>query len=68
LSTSDNRQKAKALLKLGRICVKMNEPAQAKKHLESALEIDQKVNAFNTEERAEIMEIIQKTGVQAANK
>ena len=68
LSASDTRQKAQALLKLGRLCVKLNDTVQAKKHLENALEIDQKVNAFNTEERAEIMELIQKSGVQAADK
>ena len=62
LSPSDTRQKAKALLKLGRLCVRLNDPIQAKKHLERALEIDRKIDVFTPDERTEIMEIIQKSG------
>jgi tetratricopeptide (TPR) repeat protein len=68
LAPPDSRQKAGALLKLGRICVKLNDPAEAKRHLQDALEIDRKVNAFTTEERAEITGVLQAGGVQAVNK
>ena len=52
-------QQAKALLQLGRTCAKLNEPAQAKQHLEKALEIDQKINIFTPDERTEIAKILQ---------
>ncbi len=59
LIPSDSQQKAKALLKLGRTCVKLNDLIQAKQHLKYALEIDQKFNVFTPPERAEIAGIIQ---------
>jgi len=59
LTITDEIQQAKALLQLGRVCVKLNEPAEAKQHLQKALEIDKKINVFTPEERAEIEGIIQ---------
>jgi tetratricopeptide (TPR) repeat protein len=59
LSPPDTPRKAKALLQLGRICAKLNDLAQAKKHLKNALEIDRKVDVFTTDERSEITRIIQ---------
>lgn len=52
-------QQAKALLQLGRTCAKLNDPAQAKQHLEKALEIDKKINIFTPNERTEIKKILQ---------
>ncbi|MCP4256035.1 MAG: tetratricopeptide repeat protein [Planctomycetes bacterium] len=59
LSTSDSRQHAKALLQLGRTCVKLKDLVQAKQHLKSAIQIDQKIDVFTTDERSEIRKIIQ---------
>jgi len=59
LSTDDPPRKAKTLLKLGRICVKLNDLARAKQHLQTALDIDRETNVFTTDERSEIMKIIQ---------
>ncbi len=56
---SDSRQKAKTLLKLGRICVKLNDIVQAKQHLKHALEIDRELGVFTPDERTEIARIIQ---------
>jgi len=68
LSLSDTQQKAKTLLKLGRICAKLNDLVQAKKHLKDALEIDEKIDVFTTDERTEIKRIIQESGIQAVNR
>ncbi len=58
LIPSDSREKARALLKLGRICVKLGDLNQAKEHLKHALEIDQKYDVFTPAERTEIAGII----------
>ena len=61
-STADidpqQRQKARALLKVGRVCVTLNALAEAKKHFQRALEIDQKSNVLTQAEREEIKKII----------
>ena len=59
LSSSDTRQKARALLKLGRIYAKLGDMVSAKQRLENALEIDRKIDVFTPAERAEIKSIIQ---------
>jgi len=59
LSSSDTQQKAKALLKLGRIYVKLDDMVSAKRRLESASEIDRKIDVFTPAERAEIKSITQ---------
>ena len=59
LSLPDTRRRATALLKLGRICVKLNDLVQAKQHLQNALEIDKKIDVFTTDERSEIAKIVQ---------
>jgi tetratricopeptide (TPR) repeat protein len=59
LSPPDTARRAKAFLQLGRICVKLNELAQAKQHLKDALEIDRKIDVFTTDERSEITRILQ---------
>jgi tetratricopeptide (TPR) repeat protein len=58
LSPSDSRQQAKALFRLGGMCAKLNDPIQAKQHLQKALEIDRKLNVFTPDERAEIMKLL----------
>jgi cellulose synthase operon protein C len=68
LTPSDSQQKASALLRLGRICMKMNDSILAKQHLRNALEIDKKINVFTTDERSEITNILQAGGNQAANR
>ena len=60
LSPPDTRRKAKALLQLARVCAKLNDLVQAKQHLNNALEIDQKIDVFTTDERSEIKTILQK--------
>ena len=68
LSLPDTRQRAKALLQLGRICAKLNDLVQAKQHLKNALEIDRKIDVFTPDERSEITRIVQRSGMQAVNK
>jgi tetratricopeptide (TPR) repeat protein len=68
LSLPDSRQRAKALLQLGRICAKLNDLVQAKQHLQNALEIDRKIDVFTPDERSEIARIVQRSGTQAVNK
>jgi predicted Zn-dependent protease len=65
LSESDTRQRAMALLQLGRICSQLNNLEQAKQHLKNALEIDQKIDEdiFTPEEISEITKILQRNGV-----
>jgi len=62
LSPPDSRQKAKALLQLGRICVRLDDLAQAKQHLTDALEIDRKSEVLTAAERSEIGRIVQDNG------
>jgi tetratricopeptide (TPR) repeat protein len=54
--------KAKNLLRLGRICMQLKEPTQAKQYLEAALDIDHQINVFTEAERAEITKILQESG------
>jgi len=63
LSPSDSVRRAKALLQLGRICAKLNDLEEARKHLEKALEIDQEISVFTAEERSEIASIVQQSGI-----
>jgi len=63
LSPSDTPRQAKALLQLGRICAKLNDFVEAKHYLKNALEIDQKINVFTTDERSEITSIVQPRGI-----
>ena len=65
LSPPKTRRQADALLQLGRICTKLNEHVRAKQHLERALQIDQEIDVFTTDERSEILRITEKSGVQA---
>jgi tetratricopeptide (TPR) repeat protein len=60
---TDTRAQARALLQLGRVCVKLKDLAQAKVHLQSALEIDRKVNAFTLVERTEIASLIEQGSI-----
>lgn len=68
LAPPNGRQKAGTLLNLGRTCEKLNDPAQAKRYLQDALEIDRKTNVLTPDERSEITKILQAGGVQAADK
>jgi tetratricopeptide (TPR) repeat protein len=65
---SDTQQKVKALVKLGRICVKLDDLVQAKQHMQNALEIDKKINALTPDERSEVERILQESGIQAVNR
>ena len=62
LSLPDSRQRAKALLQLGRICARLDDLAQAKQHLMDALEIDRKSEVLTAAERSEISRIVQDNG------
>ncbi|MFC1766871.1 tetratricopeptide repeat protein, partial [Planctomycetota bacterium] len=59
LSPPDSPRQAKALFKLGRICVRLDDLAQAREYLTRALEIDQKTDVFTVDERMEIASIAQ---------
>jgi tetratricopeptide (TPR) repeat protein len=58
LTGADAGRQTKSLLLLGRICVKLNDVDAAKRHLQRALEMDQKSNVLTTEERSEIDGVI----------
>jgi tetratricopeptide (TPR) repeat protein len=57
LSSSDIRRQAKALLQLGHVCAKLGDLTQAKRHLESAMDIDNKNHVFTSNEQSEISEL-----------
>jgi tetratricopeptide (TPR) repeat protein len=63
-SQPDSPQRAKKLLQLGRICVKLNDLKQARQYLDKALEIDKKidVDVFTPDELSEITRILQRSG------
>ncbi len=58
LASEDQRRQAKTHAQLARICVKLNELARAKDHVEKALEMDQKASVLTPEERTEIGSIL----------
>ena len=64
VSGADTRERAKALLWLGRICDKLDELTEAIQYLQSALEIDRKMNVFTPDERSEIARILQRAGTR----
>jgi len=55
------RRRAKAMLQLGRACLKLNELNEAKQHLNRALEIDGETPVFTREERSEIAEMLEES-------
>jgi len=57
LSSSDAHRQAKALLQLGRVCAKLSDISQARRHLESAMDIDNKNHVFTSNEQSEISEL-----------
>ena len=59
LSSTDPRQRAKALLQLGRTCARLSDPTEAKRHLQEALNIDRETNVLTPDERSEILGIVQ---------
>lgn len=59
LFPAESQGQAEALLKLGRICVKLKDLNQARLHLQEALEIDTEIKVFTADERAEIQMILQ---------
>ena len=66
LSDPDTQQRAKALLQLGRACVRLNDVDQAKQHLKESLEINEKINVFTPEELSEIARL-QRIEAQTVN-
>jgi tetratricopeptide (TPR) repeat protein len=56
---AQTREKAQALLRLGRVCLKLSDSAEAKQYLQNALEIDRQINVFTAAERLEITHIVQ---------
>jgi len=61
MSPGDTRQKAKTLLKLGRICIKLKDVEHAKQYMQNALEIDKKINVLTPDERSEITKVLQES-------
>lgn len=64
LSPANSARKAKSLLQLGRVCAKLNDVAAVKQNLTNALQVDQQVNAFGPEEKAEIQRLLESAGVK----
>jgi len=60
LSRSDPRRLAVTHLQLGRVCVQLDDSAQAKLHLENVQEIDRTHNVLTTQERSEVAQLIEK--------
>lgn len=60
LSPPDSQRMAKALLQLGRVCIKLNGLDQAKECMRKASQIDRKASVFTPEERTEIEEVIRR--------
>ena len=52
------RQRANALLQLGRICAELNDLAKAEEYLKEALDIDREIDAFTPDEQSEIKRIL----------
>lgn len=59
LSAPGTQRRARALLKLGRVCAKLGDLAEAKRQLQKALTIDEETDAFTADERSEIASIVQ---------
>jgi tetratricopeptide (TPR) repeat protein len=55
-------EKAKALLRLGRLYVQSSDLDRAKPYLQTARDIDREINVFTAVERAEISQIVQEGG------
>jgi len=62
LAASDTRRQVRTHLQLGRICLKLNDPAKAREHLNRALELDGQIHTLTQQERAEIDGVMQQTG------
>lgn len=62
LLPAQTREKARALGRLGRICLQLKDPAQAKQYLQSALAIDRETPVFTADERLEITKALQESG------
>jgi tetratricopeptide (TPR) repeat protein len=56
-------EKARALLRLGRICVQLHDLGPARQHLEAALALDREMNVLTEAERAEIRRIMPMAGI-----
>jgi tetratricopeptide (TPR) repeat protein len=61
-SSTDASRQARALLQLGRVCVKLSDLPQARRHLQAAQEIDQKADVFTADERSEIRKMLEQCG------
>jgi tetratricopeptide (TPR) repeat protein len=61
LNQPGTRDRANALLQLGRTCARLDDMAEAHRCLQQALEIDRQRDVFTPEERAEIAELLERT-------
>lgn len=58
LAAPNSARRATALLRLGRTCLRLEDPRAARKHLEAALGIDSRSKVLTPEQRSEIAEIL----------
>jgi len=58
LSTDFSPTRAKALLCLARVLIKLEERVEARRHLEAVLEIDRQTNCLSTDDRADLVELL----------
>lgn len=63
LSPVDSPRQARSHLQLGRVCVQLDDFAGARDHLEKAQEIDRKSPVLTAEERTEIAQLLQQSGM-----
>lgn len=58
LTASDTPERARALLNLARVCAKLGDLEQAKRHIGEAMTIDAETRAFTPEQRAEAQSLL----------
>ena len=66
LSQPSSPRRAKAALNLARVCVQLNEAAEARRHLDEAARIDQEHNVFTPEQRDDLRALLEKIGASEA--
>jgi hypothetical protein len=62
LSFADSAREAKALLRLARVCVRLEEPTEAKQHAERGLALDREEGIYTEADRQELTKILQSPG------
>jgi len=62
LAARPDAARAKALLQLGRVCLRLHDRSQARRHFQEALQIDRQLQVFTPQERSEAVSLSQPPG------